>query len=139
VPAYHYPIQHGPRAPSFARATVGQEGGRTLTFISGTAAIRGHETVAPGSFDEQLDCTLDNLRLISTSAGLGEKLAAGSATRRFFKIYLRHARHYAAAKACLEATLFQPGDTVIYLQADICREALDLEIEATLIADGSER
>ena len=49
VPAYRYPVEHGPRAPSFARATVAQDGARTLSFISGTAAIRGHETVAPGS------------------------------------------------------------------------------------------
>jgi hypothetical protein len=133
VPAYLYPIEHGPRAPSFARATVARDGRRTLTFISGTAAIRGHETVAPGSFDEQLDCTLDNLRLISSSAGLGDSMAAKTSLRRFFKIYLRHARHYAAAKARLERTLFQPGDNVIYLQTDICREALDLEIEATLV------
>jgi hypothetical protein len=134
VPAYLYPVEHGPRAPSFARATVAHEGGRTLTFISGTAAIRGHETVAPGSFDEQLDCTLDNLRLISTTAGLGEQLAAGTATQRFFKIYLRHSKDYEAARARLERRLFQPHDSVIYLQTDICREALDLEIEATLVS-----
>lgn len=133
VPAYLYPVEHGPRAPSFARATVVREGGRTFTFISGTAAIRGHETVAPGSFDEQLDCTLDNLRLISTTTHLGEKLAAGTATQRFFKIYLRHPKDYQAARTQLERRLFQPQDNVIYLQTEICREALDLEIEATLV------
>lgn len=133
VPAYLYPAEHGPRAPSFARATVAKDGGRILTFISGTAAIRGHETVAPGSFDEQLDCTLDNLRLISMTAGLGEQLGAGGAVRRFFKIYLRHPKDYRVARTRLERALFQPDDNVIYLQTDICREALDLEIEATLV------
>jgi hypothetical protein len=126
-------VEHGPRAPSFARATVAKDGARVLTFVSGTAAIRGHETVAPGSFDEQLDCTLDNLRLISTTAGLGEQLGAGGAIRRFFKIYLRHPKDYQIARARLERRLFQPEDNVIYLQTDICREALDLEIEATLV------
>lgn len=136
IPAYLYPIQHGPRAPSFARATVARDGSRTLTFISGTAAIRGHETVAPGSLDEQLDCTLDNLRLISSAAGLGENLAADGAMQRFFKIYLRHATDFAAAKARLERSLIQPRDTVIYLQTDICREALNVEIEVTLVGEG---
>ena len=35
VPAYHYPAEHGPRAPSFARATVASDGARKVTFISG--------------------------------------------------------------------------------------------------------
>ena len=134
IPAYHYPAEHGPRAPSFARATTAHDGRDTYTFISGTAAIRGHETVAPGSLAEQLDCTLDNLRLISRASGLGEQLGSGSDARRFFKIYLRHAADLDAARTRLEQTLLRPSDTVIYLQADICREALNIEIEATLVS-----
>ena len=133
VPAYHYPIEHGPRAPSFARATVAREGGRTLTFISGTAAIRGHETVAPGTLGEQLDCTLENLRLISRASGLGDTLGGEQKLRRFFKVYLRHARDFPAAKKSLEQSLVKPDDTVIYLETDVCRQALNVEIEATLI------
>lgn len=132
VPAYHYPPEHGPRAPSFARATVAHDGSRRWTFISGTAAIKGHETVAPGRLEEQLACTRDNLRLISQAAGLGEDLGAGGTTRRHFKVYLRHAADLAPARAHLEATLFQPADEVTYLQCDICRATLNVEIEATL-------
>jgi hypothetical protein len=135
VPAYQYPIEHGPRAPSFARATVGQDGERTLTFISGTAAIRGHETVAPGTLNEQLDCTLDNLRLISNAAGLGEQLGSGTGIQRFFKVYLRHPADYPSVRARLAQSLLQPQDNVIYLQADVCREALNLELEATLVTN----
>ena len=133
VPAYHYPTEHGPRAPSFARATVGRDGERVLTFISGTAAIKGHQTIAAHDLPAQLDCTLDNLRLISRTAGLGENLSAGPATRRHFKIYLRHAADLAAARARLERSLLQPADVVTYLQADICRAPLNVEIEATLV------
>jgi hypothetical protein len=136
VPAYLYPIQHGPRSPSFARATVARDGERMLTFISGTAAIRGHETVAPGALNEQLECTLENLRLISVAAGIGEQLAVDVSTRRFFKIYLRHASDFPAVRAQLDRTLLRPQDTVIYLQTDICREALNVEIEATLVGGG---
>ena len=136
VPAYLYPVEHGPRAPSFARATVAREGSRTFTFISGTAAIRGHETVAPGSLDEQLDCTLENLGLISSAAGLGVQLAGGKGARRFFKIYLRHAQDFAAVRNRLERALLQPADTTIYLQTDICRQALNIEIEVTVIGEG---
>jgi hypothetical protein len=134
VPAYRYPLEHGPRAPSFSRASVVQTGGRTFAFISGTAAIKGHHTVGAGSLAAQLDCTLDNLRLISRATGLGEDLAPGPGRRRHFKVYLRHAADLATVRARLEQSLLQPADEVVYLQADICRAALDLEIEATLIS-----
>lgn len=134
LPAYRYPIEHGPRSPSFARATIAQDGTRELTFISGTSAIKGHQTVAPGQLDAQIDCTLDNLRLISRQAGLGDDLGAGRVARRHFKIYLRHAGDLAAARARLEPALVRPADVVTYLHSDICRAALNIEIEATLVA-----
>jgi hypothetical protein len=134
IPAYRYPAEHGPRPPSFSRATVAVLPDRTLAFISGTAAIKGHQTVAPDTLAAQLDCTLDNLRLISSVAGLGDQLGAGRGGRRHFKVYLRHAADLAATRARLEAALLQPADHVIYLQADICRAALTVEIEATLVS-----
>ena len=133
IPAYHYPVEHGPRSPSFARATVVGDGQRTWTFVSGTSAIKGHETIAPGALEAQLDCTLDNLRLIAKESGLGEDLGTGLASRRFFKVYLRNPSAFPAARTRLEQSLLRPGDVVTYLQADICRAALEIEIEATLI------
>jgi enamine deaminase RidA (YjgF/YER057c/UK114 family) len=133
IPAYHYPIEHGPRSPSFARATVVRDGPRTWTFISGTSAIKGHETISPGALEAQLECTLDNLRLIARQSGPGDALGANCSNRRYFKIYLRHASAFAAVRARLEQSLLRSTDVVTYLQADICRAALQIEIEATLV------
>lgn len=135
VPAYRYPLEHGPRSPSFARATAVREGGAVWVFVSGTAAIKGHETVAPGQLGPQLDCTLDNLRMVGRAAGLGNVLGAGRMARRHFKVYLRHASDLAATQARLARELLAPGDFVTYLQADICRAALVVEIEATIVAE----
>jgi hypothetical protein len=134
VPAYHYPIEHGPRAPSFARATVARDGQRTWTFISGTSAIKGHQTIAEGSFAAQVECTLHNLRLIAATSGLGEDLGAGRMLRRQFKVYLRHPTDLAVARSELERSLLRTGDVVTYLQCDICRAALNIEIEATIVS-----
>lgn len=128
VPAYDYPIEHGPRPPSFARATVSGD----VAFISGTAAIRGHATVAPHSLQLQVDCALENLEAISVACGLGKNLAAGSGATRHFKIYVRHAADQAAIAASLQERLLTDGDHVSYVQADICRAALLVEIEASL-------
>lgn len=133
VPAYRYPEQYGPRAPSFARATAVPRAGREpAVFISGTAAIRGHATIAPESTADQLVCTLENLRAIARVSGLGENLAAGTRTRHF-KVYLRHADDFAATAATLDGNFFSRGDQVSYVRAEICRAPLKVEIEATVL------
>jgi len=134
VPAYEYPSEHGPRPPSFARATLASTPEELKTFISGTSAVVGHETFAPHDTARQLDCTFENLRLISRAAGLGDKMGDGSGVQRHFKVYLRHAAELETVAHRVERGLLQPGDRVTYLEADICREALNVEIEAMVRA-----
>jgi chorismate lyase / 3-hydroxybenzoate synthase len=132
MPAYEYPVDYGPSAPSFARATLVPGRDRDTVFISGTAAIRGHVAIAPGRTFDQLDCTLENLRGISGACGLGPALAADRKCARYFKVYLRHAADQPAVAATLQKQLLLPDDTVSYLHSDICRAELNVEIEATL-------
>ncbi len=132
VPAYDYPPDYGPRAPSFARATVVAGPGSVTVFISGTAAIRGHATIAPHSPRLQLECALENLTALSAACGLGPGLAAGSGATRHFKVYVRHAADQPLVAAILQERLLTDADRVSYVQADICRAALLVEIEASL-------
>jgi len=137
MPAYEYPPDYGPRSPSFSRAMRVSADGRAWTFVSGTAAIKGHRSMATGDLAGQIACTRDNLRLISEACGLGADLAADTDAERHFKIYLRHAGDLAAARAALEGGLLRPADRVTWLRADICRAELLIEIEATVIARGA--
>jgi hypothetical protein len=137
TPAYAYPGEHGPRAPSFARATLVSGEGTATVFISGTAAIRGHATVAPGELLPQLECTLGNLRAISRACGLGSALDADGGSTRRFKVYVRHAADQPRVAAVLQASPLVRGGHVTYLQADICRAPLLVEIEASLIGVGT--
>lgn len=132
VPAYRYPAEHGPRPPSFSRAARCLDADGEWVFVSGTAAIKGHRTVAPGELAPQLACTLDNLRLVGRAAELGADLGRGERWRRQFKVYLRHASDFATARQVLERELLDPSDEVVWLHADICRAELVVEIEATL-------
>ena len=131
VPAYEYPAEHGPRSPSFARASVVEARGRLDAFVSGTSAVMGHATVAPNDTAGQLDCTIENLRLVSAACGLG---AGGS---RHFRVYLRNPGDQPAAARQIGSRLLAPGDRVSYLRADICRAALNIEIEVCV--RGAER
>ncbi len=139
IPAYLYPPEHGPRPPSFARATSVNENNRALVFISGTASITGHATQHAGDLDGQIACTLDNLRLITETCGASPAIESRDDCdwQRHIKIYLRNAADLPRAQALLapaDGTGFlRANDHVIWLRSDICRASLDIEIEATLI------
>jgi enamine deaminase RidA (YjgF/YER057c/UK114 family) len=131
VPSYLYPPEHGPRPPSFARATV-VSGHATLdAYISGTSSIRGHSTVAPGDTRAQLECTLQNLRGVSRACGIGEDLARG-AQGRHFKVYLRNAEDLGLVAGVMEERVLGSGDRASYLRADICRAELNVEVEVAI-------
>ena len=132
MPAFEYPAQYGPRPPSFSRATAAEAGEGRWIFVSGTAAIRGHASVADGDLAGQLDCTLENLALVGETAGAGPNLGASTGWQRTFKVYLRNPADLPCAQVRLNRDLLRPGDTVSYLQADICRKDLLVEIEATM-------
>jgi chorismate lyase / 3-hydroxybenzoate synthase len=132
VPAFEYPAAYGPRPPSFSRATlVDQDGGREI-FISGTAAIRGHATVAPADLAGQLVCTRDNLNIIAARAGAGEAFGALAGWQRSLKVYVRRDTDLLHVRNDLERHLLRIEDSVTYLQADLCRSDLLVEIEAVL-------
>src|SRR5271165_1272475 len=131
VPAYKYPPEHGPRPPSFARASVVDRAGKLDAFVSGTSAVRGHASVAPRDTAGQLDCTIENLGLVSRACGLGDRLGARSG-KRHFKVYLRKREDYPAVAREMNRRLLVPGDRVSYLGADICRAELNVEIEVAV-------
>ena len=132
VPAYEYPIEHGPRPPSFSRALRVRGTDREWVFISGTAAIKGHHTVAPGQLQPQIDCMLHNLALIGLAAQVGDDLGAAQGWHRSFKVYLRQAEDLPIARQHLQEQLLREPDETVWLQADICRSDLVIEVEATL-------
>lgn len=137
VPAYHYPDAYGPRSPGFARAsTVG--GNRfEASFISGTASIRGHASLHRDDVTRQLDVTLDNLDIMARQ--LETRLFdPGSRNDPWqIKCYLRHKDHHPLVSTLLEQRLGpEARRNCIFLQADICRCELDIEMEATRIRLG---
>lgn len=127
-PAYQYPSQYGPRPPSFSRASF-VPGECPALFISGTAAVRGHESVAPGDLAGQLEVTGENLdRIIAESvAALGEDIArVGMANGR---AYVRRAEDADAVMAWIHEHAWCADDRVNVVQSDICRRELLVEIE----------
>jgi chorismate lyase / 3-hydroxybenzoate synthase len=118
VAAYDYPPQYGPKSPSFSRATVWNG----TVFVSGTSSVVGHATLHAGDVDAQLDETLRNIDLVIARALPGGSLSNVTAA----KTYIRHAADYPRIAARLQDVF--PHN--LYVEADICRADLLLEIEA---------
>ncbi len=134
VSAFRYPAQYGPRSPSFSRALAMRWGDRPTLFISGTASITGHETRHAGDLAAQAEKTADNLEALSQAAS--ERSGAHFRLDRpgsMLKAYIRRASDVAAVRHIVSRRL-GPEARVLYLQADICREALLVEIDGVLFA-----
>lgn len=133
VPAHQYPDDYGPRPPSFCRGTVVSAIGRQVSFVAGTASVRGHLSIGTGNLESQIEVIRSNLESIGAKMGLNPALGRGSGYDREFRVYLRNKTELAAAHEQLSESLFESGDNVIWLRSDICRSDLDIEIEATLV------
>lgn len=129
VSAYHYPPEYGPRSPSFSRAAVLRRTHAATLFISGTASIVGHRTMHTGDPVAQTRETLRNIEALLGEAeakALGGKLPPDALA---YKVYVRDPRDLPLIRGEL-ASAIGARARVVYLQADICRRDLAVEIEA---------
>jgi chorismate lyase/3-hydroxybenzoate synthase len=133
VSAYRYPEAYGPRSPTFSRAALAEiDASRMALFISGTASIVGHATLHAGDVRRQTVETFDNLAAVRAAAAghAGRQFAASSLS---YTVYLRHPSDLAAVRELFEDAVgveSLAASGALYLQADICRADLLVEIEA---------
>ncbi|GHB96256.1 hypothetical protein [Cerasicoccus arenae] len=127
-PAYRYPERYGPRPPSFSRSSY-VAGESPALYISGTAAVRGSDSIALGDLAGQLEVTGENLdRIIAESvAALGGDIThVGSAIGR---AYVRRPEDASTVMACIREHAWCTADRFNIVHSDICREELLVEIE----------
>ena len=133
VSAYRYPDTYGPRAPTFSRAALADVGqGRQALFISGTASIVGHQSMHLGDVRRQTEESLTNLAAVRDAASerAGRPIAAGDMA---YTVYVRHAADLPVIREVFERAVGPDSPAArdaIYLNADICRAELLVEIEA---------
>jgi enamine deaminase RidA (YjgF/YER057c/UK114 family) len=129
--AYRYPPKFGVHSPSFSRACMLRGSPGANLFVSGTSSIVGCETMHRGDVDAQTRETLANIEALLCEANR----VAGSSARYSldglkFKVYVRQPRDLDAIKSALAERLGAAAP-IVYLRADVCREELLVEIEAT--------
>lgn len=140
VPAYRYPSSYGPRAPTFSRAALTDQGaGRVGLWISGTASIVGHSSVHAGDVVAQTRETVNNLLAVlrSAEAACTARLSLADLVAC---VYVRHPEHQALVQAELD-NAWGPASPAaaqaVYVKADVCRAELLVEVEGHLVAPGS--
>jgi chorismate lyase / 3-hydroxybenzoate synthase len=128
--AYNYPPQYGARSPAFSRAAVLHEPDGMTLFISGTASIVGHRTVHAGDTAAQTRETLTNIEALLAEANRVTGSEEFTLETLACKVYVRCPSDLPVVQAELRAALGAAA-CAVYLQADICRRDLSVEIEAT--------
>lgn len=133
VSAYRYPDAYGPRSPTFSRAALADVGGgRQVLFISGTASIVGHTSLHIGDVRKQTEESLLNIATLrqATAERAG---AAFRADDMIYTVYVRHPDDLGVVREVFEREVGAASAAAreaVYLQADICRADLLVEIEA---------
>jgi enamine deaminase RidA (YjgF/YER057c/UK114 family) len=128
--AYRYPSEYGPRSPIFSRASLIELDSQEILFISGTASIVGHRTLHVGDTVAQSAETLLNIDAVLDATNTIAKRSRFSRSDLIYRVYLRRPADFLSVQNELHKW---HGATprAIYLQADICRADLLVEIEAS--------
>jgi enamine deaminase RidA (YjgF/YER057c/UK114 family) len=142
VSAYHYPTAYGPRSPTFSRAALMRPAPGTVgLLISGTASIVGHQTMHVGDVAAQTRETLANLQAV-IGAAQARCSARFALSEMDCVVYVRQAEQAPLIRALFEAAVgagSRAARSAVYVEADVCRADLLVEIEAHGFAAGEVR
>ncbi len=131
ISAYEYPHQYGQRSPSFARAALVPLSHRHQLLISGTASVVGHASRHDGDIVGQCREALRNIDTLISHANTRTGKSSeqhGDLSHSCFRVYVRQPSNLGIVKKELTETL-GPLEHIVFLQGDICRRELMVEIE----------
>ncbi len=119
--------------PKFERAKLIETAGGTCCFVSGTAAIRGEESVDAHSARLQTIKTIENIEYLVSKDNL-ERFGCNPYDLRCvqLQVFIKHKEDYEAVREEVEKAY--PHVSVLYSLADVCRSELLVEIEGILIS-----
>ena len=106
--------------PKFERAKSMSFQDRKLIYISGTAAIRGEESLKGVGLERQLRITMENIAELIADAKLVK-----------LRVYLKNKSDYEEAERLMNT--YGLNIPISYMWADVCRDELLIEIEGIAI------
>jgi len=114
--------------PKFERAKIIRNESFGICFISGTAAIRGEQSMNSMDAALQTRQTLENIQYLISDKNLQENGISGKvSTPSLLRVYVKYRKDMEAV--ITEVGKVWPQIPAVYLEAGICREELLVEIE----------
>lgn len=119
--------------PKFERARVIGFPDNATVYISGTAAIRGEQSLVSDDITEQTRITMENIEFLTSLENINAKgpVVHGERRIRLLRIYIKNPEHLGPVREYMNA--HYAGVVKFYLYADVCRDELLIEMEG--IAD----
>ena len=120
--------------PQFERARLMTNGSSSRLFVSGTASIIGQETIGLDDVEKQTRVTIENIAVLVSESNLRAHypgLRNVPDKYAYVRVYVKNQEDIPLVKAiCLDHFGNVP---TTFVQADICRENLLVEIEAEMV------
>jgi enamine deaminase RidA (YjgF/YER057c/UK114 family) len=119
--------------PKFERGKIVLSDSGAEIYVSGTAAIIGQDSLNTDDVETQTEVTIENiLELVSVENLLahGADISGKEPHFDYLRVYMKNIEDYKKVRLICEK--YFPGVTISYLQADVCRFELLVEIEAYL-------
>jgi enamine deaminase RidA (YjgF/YER057c/UK114 family) len=117
--------------PQFERALLIAGNPGPLLHISGTASITGQETIGKEDVEKQTLVTIGNIRKLTDPLRISKLLSGSENYREQFsllRVYIKKEDEFRIVKRICEEHF--PGIPSVFIEADICRDDLLMEIEA---------
>ena len=119
--------------PQFERAVFINYNMESTLFVSGTASIIGQDTIGIDDIERQTIVTLENINKLTDTKRIGHltgntDINAGSLI--LLRVYIKKQEDFPVVMTICKKHF--PGIPAIYIEADICRDNLLVEIEAEL-------
>ena len=128
--AYQYPPEYGPKSPSFSRSMSHRNGRSDVFFISGTASILGHRSIAPNDISRQTFLTLENIEAL-LECGSFESIPKLK-SNAYWRVYFRNPDDESAIRSIILGYIHSQSH-VEFMRGDICRKDLGVEIEGMIL------
>ena len=125
--------ESGKKPPLFERGKLVSYTDRNYVFISGTASIKGENTISTGDVEEQTKITIDNIKELTVKKNMESIGVAGddTPTYDYVRVYMKNRTDFKVVKKIVEQQM--KVKDIIYVEADICRNNLLVEIEADIV------
>ncbi len=124
--------ERGKNPPLFERGKQVSYTDKNYIFISGTASIMGEKTISVGDVKEQTKITIDNIKELTVKKNMDSIGVAGddSPLYDYVKVYIKNRDDFNAVKEIVEQQM--KVKDIVYVEADICRNNLLVELEADI-------